>query len=583
MRKTKIIATIGPASEPVEMLQALMQAGINVCRLNFSHGDFEEQGRRIIRIKEVREKLGLNIAIMQDLKGPEMRIGLFEGNGKIMLEEGQTFTLTTQECLGNQERVYVQYPDLVTLKPGDRPLLDDGNITLEVIEVVGADVRCRVIVGGKLSNRKKVNLPGHHVNLPFLAEKDVADLRWGVEQGIDMVAASFVQTAADVLAIRRVLEEAGKRDSFIIAKIENQAGLDHLDEILEVSDGLMVARGDLGVEVPAEEVPVWQKRMIKKCNEMGKPVVTATQMLESMIEKPRPTRAEASDVANAIFDGTDCIMLSAESAAGSFPVEAVKTMDRIARRTEQELNHRQILAGKAADRLHTVTDAISHAVVTTATDLEAAAILTATRSGYTARMISKYRPEAPIAAVTQDGSVARQLAVSFGVYPVLATEASSTDEMFDISVKAAQDAGIVKDGDLVVITAGVPVGVQGGTNLMKVQTVGEVLAQGTGIGRQSVTGRAIVVKGLQDLERVQPGDILVTQATDKEFVPAMERAAAIVTEEGGYTSHAAVVGISLGKPVIVGAAGAQARVTDGQLITVDGPHGLVYRGRAQVR
>lgn len=579
LRKTKIIATIGPASESPEVLEELFKAGVNVCRLNFSHGNYEEHGRRIKTIREVSKKLGLNIAILQDLKGPEMRIGLIE-NDKVMLKEGQTFTLTTEECLGNAERVWVQYPDLTKMNVGDRPLLDDGNITLEIVKIEGPDVICKVLVGGPLSSRKKVNLPGHHVNLPFLSQKDIDDLKFGVEHGIDLVAGSFVQTADDILAIRAVLEEAGKHDSHIMAKIENQVGLDNFEAIMEVADSLMVARGDLGVEVPAEEVPVWQKKMIKRCNELGKPVVTATQMLESMITKPRPTRAEASDVANAIYDGTDCIMLSAESAAGQFPVEAVKTMAQIALRTEQALLDQNI--GATVPEA-TVTDAISHAVVTTAADLEARAIISATRSGYTARMVSKYRPNAPIVAVTPDPAVARRLAIVWGVYPLVAAVAESTDEMINVSIQAAQDAGYIENGDLVVITAGVPVGIQGSTNLLKVQIVGNVLAKGIGIGKGSISGRAVVIRGTDDLAKVREGDILIAQGTDRDFVPAMEKAAAVITVEGGLTSHAAVVGISLGKPTLVGAEGVLDKVGDDQIVTLDASHGLLYQGRAQVR
>ncbi|MFB5085081.1 pyruvate kinase [Symbiobacterium thermophilum] len=583
LRKTKIVATIGPASEQVEVLTRLIEAGVDVCRLNFSHGTLDEQRRRIENIREAGRRVGKDVAIMIDLKGPEIRIGTFE-NGKIELRDGDLFTLTTEPCVGNQERVWVQYPGIVhDVVEGGYLLLDDGNLTFQAVEVTPTEIRCRVIVGGVLSDRKKVNLPGTKVSLPALSEKDIEDIRFGVEMGVDFVAGSFIRKAQDVLEIRRVIEEAGGHQQ-IISKVESQEGFDNLEAILQVSDGLMVARGDLGVEVPTEEVPLMQKRMIERANAMGKPVITATQMLESMVNRPRPTRAEASDVANAIMDGTDAIMLSAESAAGKYPVEAVRTMAMIARRTEEALDHSQLMARRGRfGRMDSVTEAISHATVTTAHDLGATAIVSATTSGFTARMVSKYRPGCPIIAVTPDPRVARQLRLVWGVFPVVEPVASGTEDLTQRAVEGALVSGLVKNGDLVVITAGLPVGVKGTTNLLKVHTVADVLAQGTGIGRQPVTGRAVIVRSEEDLARVQPGDILVSRLTDAEFVPAMERAAGIITEEGGLTSHAAVAGISLGKPVIVGAEGATRRIPDGAIITMDVAHGLVLRGEATVK
>lgn len=583
MRRTKIVATIGPASEKLEMLIKLIEAGVNVTRLNFSHGTQEEHRTRIETIREAARQTGRRVAIMIDLKGPEIRIGTFE-TGKIFLAEGDSFTLTTEQVVGDQERVWVQYPHIVKdVRAGGYLLLDDGNITLQATEITETEIRTRVIVGGPLSDRKKVNLPGVKVSLPALSDKDVSDIRFGVRMGVDFVAGSFIRKAQDVLEIRRVIEEAGG-NQHIISKVESQEGYDDLEGILQVSDGLMVARGDLGVEVPTEEVPLMQKRMIERANQLGKPVITATQMLESMVTKPRPTRAEASDVANAIMDGTDAIMLSAESAAGQYPVEAVRTMASIAQRTEQSLDYADILQRKRRQGgLDTVTEAISHATVTTAGDLGAAAILSATQSGFTARMVSKYRPACPVIAVTPDEGVARKLELVWGVKPVIKEDTPDTDELIERAVEGAVESGLVKNGDLVVITAGVPVGVKGTTNLLKVQLVADPLVRGTGIGRQSVTGTARVVSTLADLNRVDEGDILVVSVTDAEYIAAMERCAGIVTEEGGMTSHAAVVGLSLHKPVVVGAEGATVRIKDGMTVTLDATRGMVFRGEVHVR
>ena len=583
LRKTKIVATIGPASEKPEVLVRLIEAGMNVARLNFSHGTQEEHRRRIEAIRAAAAQAGRPIAIMIDLKGPEIRIGTFE-TGKIMLKEGDAFTLTIEECVGDQSRVWVQYPHIVKDVPvGGFLLLDDGNITLQATAVTDTEIKTRVIAGGPLSDRKKVNLPGVKVSLPALAKKDIEDIQFGVRMGVDYVAGSFIRKAADVLDIRRVIEEAGG-DQSIISKVESQEGFDNLEAILQVSDGLMVARGDLGVEVPTEEVPLMQKKMISRANELGKPVITATQMLESMVTKPRPTRAEASDVANAIMDGTDAIMLSAESAAGQYPVEAVRTMATIAKRTEEALDYAAILARKGAVSLHTVTEAISHATVTTAADLGAAAIVSATASGFTARMVSKYRPACPIIAVTPDEKVARKLQLVWGVTAVTKAEMlADTDALIERAVEGALDSGLVKSGDLLVITAGVPVGESGSTNLIKVHTVAEILVRGIGIGRKPVTGKAKIVVSSSDVSKVQEGDIVVAPLTDIDLIPALEKCAGIVTEEGGLTSHAAVVGISLGKPVIVGAEGATTRLHDGMLVTLDTQRGAVLRGHANVR
>ncbi|MGK9431939.1 pyruvate kinase [Bacillus atrophaeus] len=584
MRKTKIVCTIGPASESIEMLTNLMEAGMNVARLNFSHGDFEEHGARIKNIREASKKLGKNVGILLDTKGPEIRTREME-NGAIELVAGTELTVTMDEVLGTPEKISVTYEGLADdVQKGSTILLDDGLIGLEVLEVHAdkREIKTKVLNSGTLKNKKGVNVPGVSVNLPGITEKDARDITFGIEQGVDFIAASFVRRSTDVLEIRELLEEHNAGDIQIIPKIENQEGVDNIDSILEVSDGLMVARGDLGVEIPAEEVPLVQKELIKKCNALGKPVITATQMLDSMQRNPRPTRAEASDVANAIFDGTDAIMLSGETAAGSYPVEAVQTMHRIASRSEEALNYKEILSKRRGQVGMTITDAIGQSVAHTAINLNAAAIVTPTESGHTARMISKYRPQAPIVAVTVNESISRKLALVFGVFPESGQNATSTDQMLDDAVQKSLNSGIVKHGDLIVITAG-SVGESGTTNLMKVYTVGDIIAKGQGIGRKSAYGPVVVAQNAKEAEqKMTDGAVLVTTSTDRDMITALEKASALITEEGGLTSHAAVVGLSLGIPVIVGLENATSILADGQDITVDAARGAVYQGRASV-
>jgi pyruvate kinase len=585
MRKTKIVCTIGPASESVEKLVELIEAGMNVARLNFSHGDYEEHGRRIKNIREAAKITGKTVAILLDTKGPEIRTHNME-NDAIELKEGSEVVISMEEVLGTPEKISVTYAGLIDdVTVGSKILLDDGLIGLEVLSIdkEKREIKTKVLNSGVLKNKKGVNVPGVRVKLPGITEKDAQDIIFGIEQGIDFIAASFVRRASDVLEIRELLETHNALHIQIIPKIENQEGVDNIDEILEVADGLMVARGDLGVEIPAEEVPLVQKELIKKCNALGKPVITATQMLDSMQRNPRPTRAEASDVANAIFDGTDAIMLSGETAAGCYPVEAVKTMHQIASRTEQALQYRDLLTQRTKQSGTTITDAIGQSVAHTALNLDVAAIVTPTVSGYTARMISKYRPKAPIVAVTADEAVSRKLALVWGVYSKVASQANSTDEMLDTAVEAAVETGIVKHGDLVVITAGVPVGETGSTNLMKVHVVGDIIAKGQGIGRKSAFGKAVIAKTAEEaVEKMTEGGILVTHSTDADMMKALQKAAAIITEEGGLTSHAAVVGLSLGIPVIVGVENATSILKDGQEITVDAGFGAIYQGHASV-
>ena len=470
IKRTKIVCTMGPASDKEEILRELVKSGLNVCRFNFSHGSHEEHKGRMDLVKKVRQDLGQPVAILLDTKGPEIRTGNFS-EPEVLLEEGQKFTITMKDVVGNKEMCTVSYKGLANdVVSGDTILIDDGLVGLRVDEVNGDDIVCTVENSGIVKNHKGINVPGVKINLPALTEKDVSDIEFGITQGIDFIAASFVRKASDVLAIREVLERNNATHIQIISKIENQEGIDNIDSILEVSDGIMVARGDLGVEIPTEEIPIAQKMMIKKCNDLGKPVITATQMLDSMMRNPRPTRAEVTDVANAIYDGTDAIMLSGETAAGKYPVEAVKTMATIAKRTEETLKYNELLRNKKVKEV-TVTNAISYATCTTSIDLNAKAIITFTTSGHTARMVSKFRPQCPIIATTEDEGVIRRLALVWGVYPVKVSHVGNTDEVVANSIKSAKENNYLDNGDLVVITAGVPNGISGTTNLIKVHTI----------------------------------------------------------------------------------------------------------------
>lgn len=583
MRGTKIVCTIGPASESEEMLVQLVTAGMNVARLNFSHGNHEEHKIRIDTIKRVRQKLQRPIAIMLDTKGPEVRLGTFK-NGTAEINAGDRFVLTIEDVLGDNTRCTVTYKELPKeVSEGTRILIADGLIELRVVDKTETEVICQVINGGTLADRKNVNIPGATSKLPAITQKDISDLVFGIENDIDMVAASFIRKPTDVLEIRKILEENGGSFISIISKIENQEGVDNVDEILKVSDGLMVARGDLGVELPAEEIPLTQKMLIRKCNKAGKPVITATQMLDSMIRNPRPTRAEVTDIANSILDGTDAIMLSGETAAGKYPIDAVKTMAIIAERTERDLDYRLIEKRQEYKDGITVANAISHASCTTAYELGAAAIITPTQSGSTARMVSKFRPKAPIIAATFDERVRRKLCLSFGVHSVLIQGVDSTDDLIEQSVNQAIANEYVSSGDLVVITAGVPAGVAGTTNLIKVHIIGNIAARGIGVGQHSITGKVAIIRDLEkDSEKVEAGDILVVVSTDKEVVPLMKKASAFIIEEGGITSHAAIVGLALGKPVIVGVKNAMELFKDGQTVTMDTVRGVIYKGTARV-
>ena len=582
-KKTKIICTVGPSTEKDGVLDAMMAAGMNVCRLNFSHGSHETHAKNIRLVRAASRRVGKTVALLLDTKGPEMRLGKF-AEGKVRLEEGGIFTLTTKETVGTAALATVNYAGLPQeVAVGNRLLLADGLVSLLIEEICEDEIITRVENSGEISDRKRVAAPGASLKMPFLSEQDKADILFGVSQDMDFIAASFVQRAADILSIRKVLEDANA-EMMIIAKIENAEGVKNIDEILKVADGVMVARGDLGVEIPTEEVPLVQKKLIEKCNRVGKPVITATQMLESMMQNPRPTRAEASDVANAIMDGTDCIMLSGETASGQYPVEAVKMMAVIATRTEEELRYKDLLMSRGVALQRTTTEAISHATVQIAHELNAAAVITATEHGYTARMISKYRPQASIVAVTPNEKALRRMMLFWGVHSVLGISSKNSDEMVGFAISRSLQAGLVKEGDLVVITAGVPVGMSGTTNMIRVHVVGNILLRGMGIGQKSVTGKICVVHSFKDLEKkFKPGDVLAIDSVDEDSAPYAAKASAIIAAEGGLTSHAAIVGISIGFPVIVGVDGVTERVTDGMLVTVDAARGIIYHGEINAR
>ena len=580
MKKTKIVCTIGPASETVEQLTQMIDAGMNVARLNFSHGDFEEHGARINNIREASKRTGKMVAILLDTKGPEMRTHNMK-DGRVDFEAGDVVRISMTEVEGTKEKFSITYPELINdVNPGTHILLDDGLVDLEVTDLDHANGEIVVLVKnpGTLKNKKGVNVPGVSVNLPGITDKDAADIRFGLKNDIDYIAASFVRRASDVLEITQILEEENMTHVQIIPKIENQEGVDNIDEILKVSDGLMVARGDLGVEIPTEEVPIVQKALIQKCNQAGKPVITATQMLDSMQQNPRPTRAEASDVANAIFDGTDAIMLSGETAAGDYPIEAVQTMARIAVRTEEALVNQDAFALKAYSQTD-MTEAIGQSVGHTARNLNIQTIVAATESGHTARMIAKYRPKANIVAVTFTERQMRGLALTWGVSPVVSAKPGSTDDMFNLATKIAQETGFATAGDLIIITAGVPVGERGTTNLMKIQLIGTKLASGQGVGTEAVIGKATVATSAEEANKnAVEGGILVVKTTDKDYLPAIEKSSALVVEQGGLTSHAAVIAIAMSIPVIVNVENATTLIKNDELITVDSRRGIIYRG-----
>lgn len=572
-RKTKIVCTLGPSTENDDILREMMRAGMAVARLNFSHGTHETHARTMERVKRFREELNLPIALMLDTKGPEIRIGTFV-KGKVTLQQGQTFTLNTNDVPGDETHVSITYKELPhDVSKGSVILVDDGLISMTVTEVREDQIICQVENGGEISDHKGVNIPGANLTMPFLSDRDRDDILFGVQQEVDFVAASFTRCAQDILEIRKLLSH---QNISIIAKIENMQGVQNIDEILRVSEGIMVARGDLGVEIPLEEVPVIQKMLIHKAYSSGKQVITATQMLESMITNPRPTRAEATDVANAIYDGTSATMLSGETAAGHYPVEALKTMARIASRAEADINYVKRFKERENERTPDVTNAISHATVTSAHDLRAAAILTVTKSGRTARMISKYRPNCPIICCTMDESTRRRLSLSWGVIPLMIEEAYNTDELFERAVLAGEQAGLLHDGELVVMTAGVPLGISGTTNLMKVHVVGHILVTGRGVTRHSVCGGLCVAHSeAEAIEGFDDGDILVIHQTSNNLLPLVRKASGLILEDDDPNGHGAIAGLSLDLPVIIGAENATQILKSGAVVTLDATRGVV--------
>ncbi len=575
LKKTKMICTMGPATDRDGVVEALIANGMNVARLNFSHGDHEEHAGRIARIKKARKDAGIAVAIMLDTKGPEIRTGVLKAN-KVILTEGETITITTKDIEGDASRISVSYKGLPgDLAVGNTILVDDGLIELTVTEINGQDIVCRIDNGGELGSRKSMNIPGVAINLPGLTEKDEADLKFGVSQGIDFVAASFIRKPQDVIAIRKVLDRAGGEHVQIISKIESQEGVDNIQRIITVSDGIMVARGDLGVEIPAEDVPLVQKNIIQRCNIVGKPVITATQMLDSMIRNPRPTRAEVGDVANAVFDGTDAVMLSGETAAGDYPVEACQTMARIVCKTENskayQMRH-HLMNGEM-----TVTNAVCSAVVNMVDNLDVRAILAVTSGGYTPRMLSKYRPDCLIAAVSDNMKTVRRCCLQWGVYCIYIPKIIEIEDLVSDVNRILEVMGIVKVGDLVIASAGLPFGIQGNTNMIRVRTVGNAILTGTGVGDKMVTGFARFVTP-DTLDDFGEGDIVVTRVITPGIYGAIEKAAAVITSETGLNTEADHVAKDYGIPVIKGVQKATSVIEEGKLITVDPLNGMIYQG-----
>lgn len=575
IRKTKIVCTMGPNLFEKHLIAPLMKAGMNVARFNFSHGTYETHQHYYDEVCRIRDELGLPVATMLDTKGPEIRVRSFK-NGRVTLQNGQMFTLTTDEVEGDEERVSITYKELPQdIAVGSSILIDDGLIGMQVERIDGADIVCRVLNGGVVSNNKGINIPNAHLSMPFISEKDHQDILFAIKNGYDFIAASFTRCADDIMQIRHILQENNCHTINIIAKIENMEGVENIDEILRVVDGVMVARGDLGVEVPLEDVPSLQKKLIQRGIAAGKPVITATQMLDSMIKNPRPTRAEATDVANAIYDGTSAIMLSGESAVGAYPVEAVETMVRIALRAEADMDYiRRFSRDTSAST--DVTNAISHATVTSAHDLNASAIITVTKSGSTARILSRYRPACVIVGCTTEKHVWRQLALSWGTVPLMIAEESNTDDLFEHAVDAAVQNGLVHDGELVVLTAGVPLGISGTTNLMKVHVVGHLLSRGQGLHGGKVVAPLCVIRNLEkDAKDFNTGDVIVCHQTTREMFSMLRKSSAIVLEDDNPEGHGAIAGMSLDIPVIIGAKNATNILKSGAVVTVDGEKGTV--------
>ena len=576
IRKTKIVCTLGPSTDKGDVLRQLMQEGMTVARFNFSHGSHEEQKARLDKLVALREELDLPVAALLDTKGPEIRLKELKG-GKAELKEGQLFTLALGDFVGDASRVAITYEDLHNdVKAGDRILIDDGLIEMKVVRLDGTDIVCEVINGGMISNKKGVNVPNVELSMPFISETDYSDIVFGIENGFDFIAASFTRTADDILQIRKILEEHDCKSVNIIAKIENKQGVDNIDDIIRVSDGIMVARGDMGVEIPMEDVPVIQKILIEKVYKAGKQVITATQMLDSMMKHPRPTRAEATDVANAVYDGTSAIMLSGETAAGDYPVEALQTMVKIASRTEQDINYMSRLKKRSILTNPDITNAIAHATCTTAMDLNASAIITVSNSGRTARMVSKYRPACPIIGCSVNKDVCRKMSLSWGVTPLLVELKHNSDELFDHAVDKAEEMGLIKQGEIVVLTAGVPLGISGTTNMIKVHVAGHILMQGKGLNDKVDSGNMCVVNSAEELkEKFKVGDIIVAKDTCNEMMEQIRLSSGLILEKNSINCHGAIAGLSLDIPVLIGAENATQILKSGAFVTLDGKKGIV--------
>lgn len=575
-RKTKIICTLGPATDQGDTLKQLALNGMNVARFNFSHGSHEEQAERFQKLVAVREETGLPIATLLDTKGPEIRVKDFK-EGAIELKEGQKFTLSIGDFLGDENRVAISFEDLYQdVEPGSRILIDDGLIEMHVDEISGTDIICTVDNGGPVSNHKGVNVPNAALSMPFISEKDRSDIEFGIRQGFDFIAASFTRTADDILEIRKILEDNGGTEIQVIAKIENKQGVDNIDDIIRVSDGVMVARGDMGVEIPFEDVPAIQKKIIKKTYTAGKQVITATQMLDSMIKNPRPTRAETADVANAVYDGTSVIMLSGETAAGLYPVEALKTMVRVATRTEQDIDYAKRLKNRDHTEENDITNAIAHATCTTALDLNASAIISVSSSGRTARMVSKYRPSCPIIGCSTYEHVCRRMNMSWGVIPMQLELQNNPDDLFEHAVDSATANGLISEGDVVIVTAGVPLGVSGTTNQIKVQIAGNIMIRGKGVNGSRVSANVCIADSAESLERdFKTGDIIVAKDTDNSMLHYLRQASGLILESKSSNSHGVIAGMSLDLPVIRDASHATEILKTGSYITMDPKRGTV--------
>ncbi len=582
MRKTKIVATLGPATNEVDMIKKLIEAGLNAARFNFSHGSYEEHGQRMDNFIKAREEMHAYVPMILDTKGPEIRTGDF-ADGAINVEAGQKFTITTDDILGDETKVSVTYKDITKdVNIGSTILIDDGLIELKVNEINGSNIHCTVMNGGEIGSKKGVNVPDVHINLPALTQKDIDDIKFGIKKGVDYIAASFIRSASDVLEIRRVLEENGGSDIKIISKIESRDGVDNIDEILEVSDGVMVARGDLGVEIPFEEVPIIQKMLIKKCREKSKTVITATQMLDSMTKNPRPTRAEVSDVANAIYDRTDAVMLSGESAKGKYPVETIMAMDKIAREVESSFDYIKKFDEAGTVRLSNIANAVSHSACTTAHDLGAKLIAVVSMSGRAARMVAKYRPACPILACTPNERTLRQMNLIWGAIPMPVTyRTDNFHQLFEDVCEASYEVGLTQIGDIVVFTGGTPLGTMGATNTLKVGVVGNKIIEASSRNTfaEDVTARTLVVNSHDNLDlKFRKGMVMVTADASTQLVPYVKQSAALIVGNAKNNDFGSLINAAkeANIPVIASEKNVEEVIPDNILVKVDTGKGIVY-------